>query len=109
MNTTTDSQFKSLRDFQDRIPGHRPGSRTHLSTLIRWATRGVIAANGERVRLRAIRLGNKWATTTEWFEEFVSRLTAAAVPPTDMPPSRTPAQRARDSAGADREAAARGY
>lgn len=78
-NETAAPQLKPMRDFRDQLPGHRKGSRCHLSTLIRWATDGVKTPAGP-VRLRAVRVGCKWLTTDEWFQEFVAALTTARLP-----------------------------
>ena len=43
--------YKKFSSYQHRVPGHRDGSRTHISTFIRWATKGVKTASGEVVRL----------------------------------------------------------
>lgn len=92
--------YRALREFCDRIPGSR-GGRTHLSTLIRWATVGVKAPSGERVRLRAVRAGSKWLTTDVWFAEFMSALAPGETPPAD--PIRSPHRRTKAAEAADRE------
>ncbi len=99
------AQLCALRDYCDRIPGHRKGSRTHISTLIRWATKGVMTPAGERVRLRAVRAGSKWLCCDEWFEEFLSTLTAANQPGggSENAPLRSPAVRNRAAAEAVRK------
>jgi hypothetical protein len=47
----------------------------HPITLSRWITAGVKASDGIRVRLQGIRAGNKWVTSHEALERFLSRLT----------------------------------
>ena len=104
------AQLRALRDYCDKIPGHRRGSRTHISTLIRWATAGVKTPAGERVRLRAVRAGSKWLCCDEWFAEFISILTEASQPGncSDSAPVRSPAVRQRESEEAERRVRARG-
>lgn len=109
-NETAAAQLKPLRDFRDQLPGHRKGSRCHLSTIIRWATEGVKTPAGP-VRLRAVRVGHKWLTTEVWFQEFVEALTTARLPkPTnsDAPLAQPPrgSRRKPDTGGAARAAAA---
>lgn len=75
---TTD--YKKLNYYLTRIPGHRRGKPCHLTTLVRWVTKGIKTPTGEVVRLRAVRLGAKWVCTDQWFEAFMSAITAASVP-----------------------------
>lgn len=49
----------------------------HYSAIWRWAQRGLLARNGERVRLKSVRLGRKLYTTRRWYEEFIERKRAA--------------------------------
>ncbi len=72
------SSYLPLRDFTSRLPGHRPGTRTHVSTLIRFATDGAKGLGGGRVKLRAIRIGNRWLTTEAWFADFLDALTTGS-------------------------------
>jgi hypothetical protein len=72
------------------IPPARNGKKTHLSTLLRWITRGAKAPSGERVRLEAVRLGGRWMTSREALQRFAERLTPrldpaamAGTPPTN--------------------------
>src|SRR5262245_46235670 len=109
MSTEANQQYRLLGDYRDRIPGHRKNSRIHLTTLIRWATKGVAAASGARIRLRAVRVGTKWLTTDSRFDEFVSAITAPAIPATASPAVRSSAQRNRDSDTASDACAAAGY
>lgn len=78
-------KYKALKAYQECVPGHRGGSRCHTSTFIRWATKGVKAATGEVVKLRAVRIGSKWLTTDEWFAAFVEATTAAHATPATAP------------------------
>jgi hypothetical protein len=82
------------------VPPARGGRRTHISTLLRWITRGVVTADGRRVRLRACRLGSRWITSRESITEYMQALT----PPLDAEPTATPRtpgkrQRAAEAAG----------
>lgn len=53
-----------------------PG-RPSTNCLWRWCRRGVLARNGERVRLEHIRAGGKIFTTVAWVTEFGRRLAEA--------------------------------
>lgn len=102
-------ELKLLRSYCRRIPGQRPGSKTHISTLIRHATHGVKSPDGQLVKLKATRFGNRWLTTDAWFEEFLAALTTSVeVPSAPAEKRRSPATRARDSERAEAELIARG-
>jgi hypothetical protein len=87
------------------VPPARSGRRCHLSTILRWITRGARGPSGERVRLEAVRLGGRWLTSREALRRFVELLT----PDLDAGPAvttpRTPGQRRRASERAERELA----
>jgi hypothetical protein len=75
-------------------PPGRNGKRCHLSTFIRWITRGARGPHGTRVRLEAVRLGGRWLTSREALQRFAEALT----PRLDDEPiaaPRTPAARER--------------
>jgi hypothetical protein len=42
----------------------------HKGTPIRWAMKGIRVNGGDRVKLRAWRLGSRWMTDAESVEEF---------------------------------------
>jgi hypothetical protein len=64
------------------VPG-RNNRSTHTCTLTRWISRGVIAKNGERVYLSAIRTGCRWWTTASAVQEFLNALTSTHTQPTE--------------------------
>ena len=99
------TRLRLFREFQDRIPGQRGGTRCHLSTFIRWATQGVKMPDGTRLKLHAVRCGHKWLTTNEWFDAFTEAQTAAYQ--VDAP-TRTDSQARRAAADADKRLAASG-
>jgi hypothetical protein len=79
-------------------PSFRQGKPTHISTILRWITRGIRPLNGEIVRLEGARLGGRWTTTVEAVERFMDRLTVGAlgdVANPDVPAPRTSRQRQR--------------
>lgn len=45
------------------------GKRIHVSTLWRWATKGV-----RGVKLEAVRLGSRWMTSSEALERFAQQI-----------------------------------
>jgi Protein of unknown function (DUF1580) len=77
--------------YLSEIPRHLPstllGRRVHLSTVIRWRTRGVGG-----VRLEAVRLGGRWVTSREALARFTAAVTAASrsTTPRDLIPTRIP-------------------
>lgn len=107
MPTAAADELKPLSSYCNKIPGHRAGTKTHISTLIRHATAGVRAPDGRRVKLQATRFGNRWLCCDRWFDTFVSSLTTSPTDPADSV-TRTPAQRDRASSAAERELIARG-
>ncbi len=48
------------------------GQRPHLSTCIRWSTRGSVG-----IRLRTKVLGSRRLTTVEWVSEYIAAVTEA--------------------------------
>jgi hypothetical protein len=97
-----------LKDACRLVPPARQGKHTHLSTLLRWIIRGCRGPSGERVRLEAIRLGNRWVTSREALQRFAERLTprtgvSPTAPPYPAPRTPTARQRAADRAGLELE------
>src|SRR5262245_22295980 len=91
----------------EELPPARSGKKCHLSTLIRWATKGARGPGGQQVRLEAARLGHRWVSTREALARFMAALTPRPIQnPTESPVAseepRTPSQRQRAS---DRAAA----
>jgi hypothetical protein len=84
------------------VPPGRNGKCTHLSTLLRWITRGAKGPTGEVVRLEAVRLGARWLTSREALQRFAERLTPR-LDASPAPAPRTPRQRARAAAKAGAE------
>ncbi|MGC8541887.1 MAG: DUF1580 domain-containing protein [Phycisphaerae bacterium] len=82
------------------LPARRTGATLRVSTVIRWAQRGV----GGR-RLRTVRVGGTLCTSEPWLLEFF----AAGAPAEPQQYSATPARRQREIARARRELAAAGY
>jgi hypothetical protein len=89
------------------VPGHRGGEHLNGSTVFRQITKGVRAANGELVRLEAVRLGCRWLTSLEALARFAQKLTAAQInagkPSADSPSPESPKQRARKQSDASAE------
>jgi hypothetical protein len=81
----------SLTDVAKSLPG-----RPHVSTLHRWRMRGI-----RGIKLETTKLGGKRLTSREALQRFADRTTAAASG--EPTPVRTPAQRAREIAQAERE------
>jgi hypothetical protein len=95
--------YRPLSAFRARFPGARANAALHLSTLIRWCTRGIRMPDGSRVRLRGIRAGSRWLTTDTWVDEFVTALTTAHTGGEVASAPRPPARRQRESEAAGRE------
>lgn len=83
-----------------RLPGRKDGRHLHPAALYRWHKDGLRAADGERVRLEARRIGGQWCTTWKRLREFFARL--------EGPPAAEPMPETRQERGrAAREAEAR--
>jgi hypothetical protein len=95
---------KPVAFFVKSIPGARGAAKVSASTTHRWITCGVTAADGSRVRLKAVRVGWCWHTCQEWVDDFFSALSAVPGAPT----MRSPAELRRSSEKAARELEAAG-
>jgi len=76
-------------------PSSRTGNTLHPSVLFRWAKRGLIAADGTRVYLEAVKAGSALATSREALQRFFEELTWRAGlphPPVDWPSSVAPSR-----------------
>ncbi len=78
-----------------RVPGHRGGPHLNGSTIFRHIVKGVRAANGEVIRLEAVRVGHRWLTSLEAIARFAERLTAAQITAEDSPEPSAPTPKAR--------------
>ena len=92
-------QLLSTDDIAERLP-KRNGKKVHRSTLLRWIHRGV-TVQGERVRLRATRIGAGYYVDPEDLDDFIAAQNPANGP--TPPPTRSPAKRRRASEAAARE------
>lgn len=61
--------YLTLSQLARRCPG-----RPHVTTLWRWARRGVKARNGQRVRLRHVRVGETIYAHRDWLNDFFAAL-----------------------------------
>ncbi|WP_406699151.1 hypothetical protein V5E97_09755 [Singulisphaera sp. Ch08] len=89
-------------------PKYRPFSHLaceldlHVATLMRWHTKGIHGADGERHRLWAIRLGGRWVSTDEEIQRFLDRLNPGSEAESGSA-VRSPATRSKAATAADRE------
>lgn len=56
------------------------GRKMHPNTLTRWRLSGV-----RGVKLRCLRIGARWHTTTQWFREFLAELNGEKTQPIQRP------------------------
>jgi hypothetical protein len=80
----------SLRDAAGLLPSNRKGKKVSFQCLLRWVLDGSLGPDGERIRLEALRLGNRYITSREALQRFALRLTPPEKKPTRKP--RTPKQ-----------------
>jgi hypothetical protein len=83
------------------FPPVRQGRQVSRSCIHRWILTGARGPGGERVRLEALRVGARWATSMAAVERFLSRLTPEVGGP--APRSRTARQRERANDRAARQ------
>lgn len=89
-----------------RLLGSFGGDRpTHPSTVTRWAVKGVKLADGSALRLEAVRIGGRLATSHAAVVRF---LVAQQEPGTPAPPPRGVGERRRASEEAARRLEAEG-
>lgn len=86
---------------------YRGGRPTHPATVGRWALHGVRLGDGRLVRLETIRLAGRLGTSRAAVERFLAAQQGAEPMPAGQP-VRTPANRRRESAKAERELIKRG-
>jgi len=90
------------------IPPGRSGKATAISTLVRWITTGAKDLHGQRVRLEAVRVGDRWMTSRPALERFIERLTPRFEDSEPAPAPRTMTQRQRAAERAAKELEAAG-
>jgi hypothetical protein len=76
------------------LPAGRSGRPVSLSCIFRWISDGVLAPDGQRVRLEAARAGGRWITSVEAIQRFMEKQTPRFDEPATTP--RTPGRRQRD-------------
>ena len=64
----------TLANAAKHFPSRRRGRPAHVSSLIRYVTRGM-----KGHRLRAVKAGATWCTTLAWLEEFCTALASSAI------------------------------
>jgi hypothetical protein len=86
------------------FPGYRENANLDPSTLFRWITNGARSAAGNKIKLQAVRAGNRWLTSLEAINRFVAALTDDSIPVEDQTPvPRSPSARDRAAASAGKE------
>lgn len=90
----TGEGLKGLGVIARQYPGNRGADRLHPATLTRWILKGIISADGRRVKLDAVRVGHRWLTSEAAVTRFFAAL--ADAPTTEAPATRAPAVRRRE-------------
>lgn len=88
----------ALRDAAKMLPPRHGGKNTHVSSLYRWAGKGL-----RGVRLDTIKIGSVVCTSSEALQRFFERLSASDDLESDAPVYSTPSQTLRDAERAGRE------
>jgi hypothetical protein len=74
-------------------------SGTHFTSVYRWVLRGLPNAEGQRIRLEAIRIGRAWITSRQALQRFAERLTPRLDDaPVSLPRSASKRRRASEKA-----------
>src|SRR5262245_54821704 len=81
----------------------RRGKPIHIATVFRWCERGILGADGQRHRLRAIRVGGVPCVTQASLLDFFGAL--SRTPDSPPHPTRTGRNRAARRAGRELERA----
>jgi len=68
------------------VPRRRGGRPCAVSTVWRWALKGLRGPDGKRVYLEYVRVGGMAMTTRQALERFFRRLTATEQPPNESRP-----------------------
>lgn len=99
-------QIISLREATKCLPVRRGGKRVHISCIYRWTLNGC-----KGIKLESIQVGGTRCTSREALGRFFERLSQASGidADRDLPTIRTPSQRARDDARAERELIEAGF
>jgi hypothetical protein len=74
--------------------------RRHFSTVYRWCLRGVPDGAGNRIKLRAVRVGGCWLTSRQALQEFAEALTPKSTDDAVIPPRTQSAKRAASAKAA---------
>lgn len=94
----------SLADAARYLPTRRAGKRPHISCVYRWTVSGC-----KGVKLESIQIGGTRCTSREALSRFFDRLSMSAGPQQDPAAVRSPVQRQRAIAQADRELREAGF
>jgi hypothetical protein len=62
----------TLSQVASRFPGSRGAARKHPSSYVRYITRGCRGVSGQRIKLAAIRDGNRWLVSEESLAKFIA-------------------------------------
>ncbi len=84
-----DQTAMSLSAVARRLPG-RSGGRANPSTVARWVHKGATAADGQRVKLAAVRVGGTLYVTERALADFLAALNGPTAPEAQQ---RSPAAR----------------
>ena len=95
----------TLAEISASLPGARGARRLSPATLTRWILQGCPARNGTRMKLAAMRCGQRWLVYQTDLDEFFAALAADPVPQT---PPRSPSQRQRAAEAAGKRLAEAG-
>jgi hypothetical protein len=100
IDLSTETVF-SLREAAKVLPPARRGRPVSFQCVLRWVLDGTRAADGQLIKLEALRLGARWVTSRQALQRFAEALTPQASG--NQVPTRTPRQRRKAAEKAERE------
>lgn len=98
---TSDDVERLVAEVVRPIADHAREQSSHLSTILRWITRGAKRPDGRRVTLEAVRRPGGCYTSAAAITRFLAQLTER--PGAETPAPKMVSQVRRDSEAAERE------
>jgi hypothetical protein len=98
----------TLAEISASLPGARGAARLSPATLTRWILDGCKGRDGRRVKLAALRCGQRWLVYQTDLDAFFAALAGDLAPTPEPAPPRSKAAKVKAAAAAGRKLAAMG-
>lgn len=66
--------FVDVQEVRGIFPGDFPDGKVGPETVLNWIRQGVRLANGERLKLIAVKIGRKFCVRKSELEKFIAQL-----------------------------------